>query len=401
MKVPLLDLKAQYAPLRTEIRAALDEVCDEQQFILGPRVQTFEEHVAAYCGVPHAIGLSSGTDALLASLMALGVSPGDAVITTSFTFFAALGSIVRLGAFPLLADIDPATFNLSPESVRAVLKHPPSRLKKHALKAKVLLPVHLFGQCAEMDSLLDLARQHGLRVVEDAAQAIGAEYPWPASGRPWPASGRPARRGLAKAGSMGDIGCFSFFPSKNLGGFGDGGGAVTRDPELAATLRALRVHGSTKKYYHQLVSGNFRLDALQAAVLDIKLRYLEDWHAARRKHAAFYDRAFQGTAVRTPPAVYAGSKLKNYHTYNQYVVRVPERDRVSAALSRAGIGCEIYYPVPMHLQPCFRELGYRVGDFPESERAAGEVLALPIYPELTESMQQTVVEEVLKATGAG
>lgn len=381
MNVPLLDLKAQYAPLREEIRAAMDEVCDAQQFILGARVKAFEAHVAAYCGVPHAVGLSSGTDALLAALMALDIAPGDAIITTPFTFFATIGSIVRLGAFPLMADIDPLTFNLSPAGVRAVLENPPSRLKKHAPKA--LLPVHLFGQCADMDPLLELARQHGLRVIEDAAQAIGAEY--------------PARAGACKAGAMGDIGCFSFFPSKNLGGFGDGGMAVTRDATLAADLRAILDHGSVERYRHDRLGGNFRLDALQAAVLDIKLKHLESWHAARRAHAAFYDRAFRGSAVQTPPAAYADRTLTNHHIYNQYVVRVPERDRVYAALQKAGIGCAIYYPVPMHLQPCFRDLGYRVGDFPESEQAAREVLALPIYPELTEAMQQAVVDEVLKA----
>jgi len=380
MKIPLLDLKAQYAPLRAEIRAAIDEVCDAQQFILGARVQAFEAHVAAYCGAPYAVGLSSGTDALLAALMALDIGPGDAVITSPFTFFATLGSIVRTGAFPLMADIDPLTFNLSPASVRALLESPPRR-KKHTPKA--LLPVHLFGQCADMDPLMDLAKQHGLHVIEDAAQAIGAEY--------------PARTGVHRAGTMGDIGCFSFFPSKNLGGFGDGGMAITRDAPLDTALRTIRVHGSAEEYRHDRLSGNFRLDALQAAVLDVKLKYLESWHAARRAHADFYNRAFRGSAVQSPQAAYAGHALTNYHIYNQYVVRVPERDRVRAALQKAGIGCNIYYPVPMHLQPCFRDLGYRAGDFPESEQAAREVLALPIYPELTDAMQQAVVDEVLKA----
>ncbi|MBI2440036.1 MAG: DegT/DnrJ/EryC1/StrS family aminotransferase [Lentisphaerae bacterium] len=386
MKVPLLDLKAQYAQLRGEIRAVMDEVCEQQQFILGPRVQAFEAHVAAYCGVPHAVGLSSGTDALMAALMALDVKAGDAVITTPFTFFAVLGAIVRLGAFPLLADIDPVTFNLSPESVRALLRHPRERLKKYVAKAKVLLPVHLFGQCADMAPLLDLARQYNLSVIEDAAQAIGTEYPAPS--------------GAAKAGSLGAIGCFSFFPSKNLGGFGDGGMAITRDDSLAAALRTLRVHGSVTKYRHELLGGNFRLDELQAAVLDVKLRHLESWHAERRTHADFYDRAFQGTQVRTPRAVYAGKNLRNYHTYNQYVVRLPERVRVYTALRASDIGCEIYYPAPMHLQPCLSHLGYRAGDFPESEQATREVLALPVYPELTENMQQAVVAEVLKALSA-
>lgn len=381
MKVPLLDLKAQYAPLREEIRAAMDEVCDAQQFILGAKVQAFEAHAAAYCGAPHAVGLSSGTDAILAALMALDIGPGDAVITSPFTFFATIGSIVRLGAFPLMADIDPVTFNLSPAAARSLLENPPRSLKKHAVKA--IMPVHLYGQCADMDPLLDLARQYGLRIIEDAAQAIGAEY--------------PAKTGARKAGAMGTIGCFSFFPSKNLGGFGDGGMAVTGDAALDAALRSIRVHGSVVKYRHDRLSGNFRLDSLQAAVLDIKLKHLDGWHAARRAHAAFYDQAFKDSAALAPRAVYAGSALANYHIYNQYVIRVPERDRVRDALQKAGIGCDIYYPVPMHLQPCFRDLGYRAGDFPESERAAGEVLALPVYPELTEAMQQAVVDEVLKA----
>ncbi|MDD5678342.1 MAG: DegT/DnrJ/EryC1/StrS family aminotransferase [Kiritimatiellae bacterium] len=383
MKVPLLDLKAQYAPLREEIRTAMDEVCDAQQFILGARVQAFEAHVAAYCGVPYAIGLSSGTDALLAALMSLDIGPGDAVITSPFTFFATIGSIVRLGAFPLMADIDPVTFNLSPAGVRSLIESPPRRLKKRTIKA--LMPVHLFGQCADMNPLLDLARQYGLCVIEDAAQAIGAEY--------------PARTGVSKAGAMGDIGCFSFFPSKNLGGFGDGGMAVTRNATLDSALRTIRVHGSAEQYRHDRLSGNFRLDALQAAVLDVKLKHLESWHAARRVHAAFYDHAFQGSKVQAPRSVYAGQILTNHHIYNQYVIRVAERDRVQAALQKAGIGCAIYYPVPMHLQPCFRYLGYHTGDFPESEQAAREVLALPIYPELTEAMQQAVADEVLKAAG--
>lgn len=381
MKVPLLDLKAQYAPLRKAIRAAMDEVCDTQQFILGARVKEFESHMAAYCGTPYAVGLSSGTDALLAALMALDIGPGDAVITSPFTFFATLGSIVRLGAFPLLADIDPLTFNLNPAAVRTLLENPPTRLKKYTPKA--LLPVHLFGQCADMDPLLDLARQYNLHVIEDAAQAIGAEY--------------PSRAGVAKAGTMGAIGCFSFFPSKNLGGFGDGGMAITRAAPLDQALRAIRVHGSVEKYRHDRLSGNFRLDALQAAVLDVKLKHLEHWHATRRAHAAFYDLAFQGSAVQPPRTAYAGRALVNHHIYNQYVIRLPERDRVRTALQKAGIGCDIYYPVPMHLQPCFQNLDYHPGDFPESERAAREVLALPVYPELTETMQQAVVDEVLKA----
>jgi dTDP-4-amino-4,6-dideoxygalactose transaminase len=381
MKVPLLDLKAQYAPLREEIRKALDEVCDSQYFILGPRVQAFEAHAAAYCGVSHAVGLSSGTDALLAALMALDIGPGDAVVTSPYTFFATGGSIARLGAVPLFADIEPATFNLDPKLVRKVLEAPPARFRDRKLKA--LLPVHLYGQCAAMDPLRELAEEFQGVVVEDAAQAIGAEY--------------PAKDGAKKAGAMGRIGCFSFFPSKNLGGFGDGGMAVTNDAALADKLRAIRVHGSTVKYRHFLVGANFRLDALQAAVLEVKLKHLDGWHAARRAHAAWYDRAFAGTPVRTPPAVYAGRGLAQPHIYNQYVVRVPNRDRVRDRLAAAEIGCEIYYPLPLHLQECFRDLGYRAGDFPESERAAAETLALPVYPELTEPMLRQVAEAVLAA----
>ncbi len=381
MNVPLLDLKAQYATLREEIRHALDEVCDTQQFILGERVQQFEAHVAEYSGVQHAVGLSSGTDALLAALMALDIQAGDAVITSPFTFFATAGSVARLGAIPLFADIDPVTFNLDPAAVERLLAKPPPRFRKNRIKA--LMPVHLFGQCAEMQSLLDLARAHNLAVIEDAAQAIGAEYPW---------------RGAARrAGAMGDIGCFSFFPSKNLGAFGDAGMAVTNSTEKAAALRALRMHGSTLKYRHDVLSGNFRLDALQAVVLDTKLKHLEKWHAARRAHAAFYNSAFENSAVQTPAAVYAGHAAVNFHIYNQYVVRVPKRDRVREQLLKSGIGCEIYYPIPMHLQPCFRHLGYQAGDFPVSEQAAREVLALPVYPELNEAMLQTVADALIKA----
>lgn len=381
MAVPLLDLKAQYTALRDEIRRVIDQVCDAQQFILGPRVQTLEAHVAAYCGSAQAIGLSSGTDALLAALMALEVNPGDAVVTSPYTFFATAGSIVRLGAIPLFADIDPVTFNLNPACVRQVLESASRR--RRTFKRKILMPVHLFGQCADMDPLMALAGEFGCPIIEDAAQAIGAEY--------------PSRQGVKKAGTMGRIGCFSFFPSKNLGGFGDGGMAVTQDAALAETLRVIRVHGSTGHYCHQRVGGNFRLDALQAAVLDVKLKYLDTWHTVRQEHAAYYNRAFQGTPVQTPQAVFAGRGLTHPHIYNQYVIRVPRRDPVCERLTAADIGCAIYYPIPLHLQECFRSLGYREGDFPESEKAARETLALPVYPELTESMMRQVAEAVLGA----
>ena len=381
MKVPLLDLTGQYQTIREEVRAAIDAVCDSQRFILGPKVEAFEANVARYCGARHAVGVSSGTDALIVALMALEVGPGDAVITTPYTFFATVGSIVRVGATPVFADIDPVTYNLSAAGVEALLRAWPSRLQ--GVRPKVLLPVHLYGQCADMDALGAVARRHGLRVVEDAAQAIGAEY--------------PSSAGARKAGAMGDMGCFSFFPSKNLGGFGDGGMVTTDDTELAERLRVLRDHGAKPKYYHQRVGGNFRLDALQAAVLDVKLKRLDQWHEARRAHALRYDAAFRGTAVSAPAAVYAGRGVKDPHIYNQYVVRVPARDQVRQSLQQADIGCEVYYPVPLHLQECFRDLGYRAGDFPESERSAGQTLALPVYPELTGPMQEYVADTLKSA----
>jgi dTDP-4-amino-4,6-dideoxygalactose transaminase len=384
VKVPLLDLKAQYAPLRERIRAAMDAVCDEQQFILGPRVERFERRVAEHCGTKFAVGVSSGTDALLVALMALGVGPGDGVITTPYTFFATVGSIARLGAVPLFADIDPGTYNLAPDRVRALLENPPERARK--ARPKVLLPVHLYGQAADMDPLLALAREHGLKVVEDAAQAFGAQYPSAATPR--------------RAGSMGDAGCFSFFPSKNLGGFGDGGMVVTNDSGLFERMRSLRNHGAgAVRYCHDLVGGNFRLDALQAAVLDVKLDFVEAWHDGRRGRASRYDAAFRGSGIGVPEARYRGAGLRDFHTYNQYVVRVPGRDRARERLAADGIGCEIYYPVPHHLQACFRGLGHGQGDFPESERAASETLAVPVYPELTEEMQDRVVSELLKGGG--
>lgn len=375
MQVPLLDLKAQYAGIRDEVRSVIDEICDEQQFIFGPRLAALESHVAEYCGVPQAVGVSSGTDALLVSLMALGVKAGDAVVTSPYTFFATVGSIARLGAVPVFVDIDPVTFNLDVGAVRAVLENP------GGVKPRFLMPVHLFGQAADMDPLLDLAREHDLRVIEDAAQAIGAQY--------------PSAHGVLRAGSMGDTGCFSFFPSKNLGGFGDGGIVTARDPEVADVVRCLRHHGAGAEYQHKLLGGNFRLDALQAGVLDVKLRRLPEWHAGRRQNAARYDEAFRGTPVQSPAAVYAESGVVDYHIYNQYVVRVPDRDRVLQELREANIGCAVYYPVPLHRQGCLRELGYTAGDFPESERASRETLALPVYPELTREMQDYVATTVL------
>lgn len=376
MKVPLLDLKAQYSKIRDDVRKVLDEVCDSQYFILGPRVEAFEKRMAGYCGTGYAVGVSSGTDALLLALMALDIGPGDAVITTPYSFFATAGSIARTGATPIFADIDPVTFNIDPVKVRGLMSNMPQRFKK--LKVRAIMPVHLYGQSADMDPLLEIADEQGWKVIEDAAQAVGAEY--------------PSKRGTLKAGSIGDIGCFSFFPSKNLGGFGDGGLVTTNDKDLREKMVRLRNHGAHPKYYHSMIGGNFRLDALQAAVLDVKLNHIESWHEARRRNAGRYDAALRGSAVGTPRAVYAGKGIRNYHIYNQYVVRVHGRDAMREKFAKAEIGCEVYYPVPLHLQECFKYLGYKEGDLPESEKAARETLALPIYPELTAEMQEHVAK---------
>jgi dTDP-4-amino-4,6-dideoxygalactose transaminase len=382
MQVPLLDLTLQYRPLATQIQAAIERVCAGQHFILGPAVKELEASVAAYSQCRHGIGVSSGTDALLLALMALGIGPGDAVITASFSFFATAGTIARTGARPLFCDIEPTTFNLSPAALeRLIEQHCEWRggeLLHRASGARVraLMPVHLYGQLADMPPLMDSARRCGLKVIEDAAQAIGA------------ADARGAR-----ACSFGDIGCLSFFPSKNLGAFGDAGMCVTNDAALAERLRVLRVHGGKPKYYHALIGGNFRIDELQAAVLNVKLKHLDAWTAGRQRNAAFYDRAFAhaglGDAVQTPPAP-AGAR----HIYNQYVIRARARDQLRQHLAAAGVGTEIYYPVPLHLQQCFAYLGAAAGDFPHSERAATETLALPIYPELTEPQLQYVVDSV-------
>src|ERR1700686_4130807 len=367
--VPLLDLKAQFAQIRAEVMPVIDRVCASQHFILGEHVHALEEEVAGYCGASAGIGVSSGTDALLIALMALGIGAGDEVITSPFTFFATAGTIARAGARPVFCDIDPPTFNLSPAAVRAFIadycQTEGNRLINRTTGGRIraLMPVHLYGQCPDMDPLMPMSRQYGLKVIEDAAQAIGTQY----------ADGR-------HAGTIGDIGCFSFFPSKNLGAFGDAGLCTTNDAELAETLRVLRVHGGKPKYFHALIGGNFRIDELQAAVLRVKLKYLDGWTEARQRNAAFYDGAFAAAALganlRTPLAV-AGYR----HIFNQYVVRAQNRDALRARLSERGIGSEIYYPVPLHLQKCFEYLNYRAGDFPQSERAAAETLALPIYPD--------------------
>lgn len=377
--VPLLDLKAQYQSIEAEVMETLGKVCASQKFILGDHVKMLEERIASYCQCNYGIGVSSGTDALLVALMALGVGPQDEVITTPYTFFATGGVISRLGARPLFCDIDPITYNLSPQSVADLIKEQckleNGKLinKKTGGTVKTLLPVHLYGQVADMEPLLALARENLLTVVEDAAQAIGSEY-------------RDGRR----AGGMGDIGCFSFFPSKNLGAFGDGGMCTTRNPILAERLRVLRVHGAKPKYYHALIGGNFRLDEIQAAVLSIKLKYLDGWTAKRQRNAQYYDASFRENNLLefvSPPQVMAGYR----HIYNQYVIRVKQRDDLKKHLTDAKIGTEIYYPVPLHLQECFEQLGYQPEDCPESERAARDTLALPIYPELTQAQQRYVV----------
>ncbi len=365
MNVPLLDLKAQFAPMRAEIMAAVSEVFESQYFILGPQVAAFEQECAAYIGAPHAVGVSSGTDALLLALMALGIGPGDEVITTPYTFFATAGSVARLGATPVFVDIVPDTYNMDVSKIAAAITP----------RTKAIMPVHLYGQCVDMDPLLALARKHQLFVIEDAAQAIGARYK------------------DKQAGTLGTVGCFSFFPSKNLGGAGDGGLVTTSDAALCEKMKQLRMHGMEPKYYHALIGGNFRLDALQAAVLRVKLKYLNAWHEGRRKNAAKYNAAF----ARCPAIVTPTVRPDCYMIYNQYVIRVPQRDKVLAALKAATIGSEVYYPVALHQQKCFAYLGCRPGAFPEAERAACETLALPIYPELTDEQLRYVAETVLTA----
>jgi len=365
MKVPLLDLKAQYHSIKAEIGAAIDAVLESQHFILGPTVEECERRIADYSACKFGVGVTSGTDALLLALMAEGIGPGDEVITTPFTFFATAGSIARVGAKPVFVDICPKSYNIAA-----------SKIEKHVTKnTKAIIPVHLFGQCAEMDPILEIAGRHGLVVIEDAAQAIGAEY-----------KGR-------RAGSMGHYGCFSFFPSKNLGGGGDGGMVVTQDPERADRLRILRVHGSKPKYYHKVIGGNFRLDALQAAIVGAKLPHLDAWTAGRQANAQRYRRLFQEAGLVEQGLVVLPAEIpERRHIYNQFVVRVPRRDELRKHLTDQGIGTEIYYPVPLHLQECFRYLGYGEGDCPESEAAARDTVALPIYPELTDEQIRCVVD---------
>ena len=371
MKVPLLDLKAQYGTIREEILKVTEEVYESQYFILGPHVEALEKEIAEYCSTKYAIGVSSGTDALLISLMAADIGPQDQVITPPYTFFATAGCIARAGAKPVFVDIVPETYNISPQGIEKILVDM-SRAERSRVKA--IIPVHLYGQCAEMESILQIAKKYNLYVIEDAAQAIGAEY-----------NGK-------RAGSMGDFGCFSFFPSKNLGAFGDGGIVTASSEELHEHLKIIRVHGSRPKYYHKFIGGNFRLDALQAAVVSVKLKYLDEWSRGRQENAKTYRALFAESGLE-------GIKLpvekENRHIYNQFVIQVPEkRDELRRFLQQEEIGTEIYYPVPLHLQECFAYLNYKKGDCPISERAATHTLALPIYPELTDDQQAYVVEKI-------
>jgi dTDP-4-amino-4,6-dideoxygalactose transaminase len=400
MKIPLLDLKAQYRAMKSEIDAAIAEVMESQHFILGPKVVECENAIAHYSGCSCAVGVSSGTDALLICLMAEGIGPGDEVITTPYTFFATAGSIARTGATPVFVDIDPVTYNIDPAKIEV----------KITPRTRAIIPVHLYGQMADMDAILEIAHRRGLIVIEDAAQAIGAEC-----------KGR-------RAGSLGEYGCFSFFPSKNLGAAGDGGMVVTSDAKRAEKLRCLRAHGSQPKYHHKLIGGNFRLDALQAALVSAKLTHLDAWTAARQHNAKRYDALFAETGLKVGyssayerenggtqsragdsgqamldlllPAV-----LTDRHVFNQYVIRIADRERLKAKLDAKGVSTEVYYPVPMHLQECFSYLGHAEGDFPHSEDAARQTLALPIYPELTEDQARYVVECVrdwlVDRTGGG
>jgi dTDP-4-amino-4,6-dideoxygalactose transaminase len=363
-RVPLLDLTAQYPPMRQEILAAIARVADSQRFILGAEVEAFEREIAGAIGVAHAIGVSSGTDAILAALMALGIGAGDEVVTPTYSFFATAGCVVRVGATPRLVDVDPTTFNIDPALIEAAITP----------RTRAIMPVHLFGLCADMPPILEIARRRGIPVIEDAAQAIGA------------------------AAIVGALGCLSFFPSKNLGAFGDAGLVVSNDAGIADRVRLLRNHGAHERYFHEIVGGNFRLDAIQAAVLRVKLPRLEGWTEGRRRNAARYRQLFAEArldGIVTLPTDPSGRR----HIYNQFVIRAPRRDGLRAYLDAAGIGTEIYYPVPFHLQKCFESLGYRRGDFPHAERAAADSLALPIYSELTDAQQRQVVDTISRFYG--
>ncbi len=391
MKVPLLDLQAQLSYLENDLIAAVTRVIKSTRYIQGPEVEKLEQEIAEYSGASYGVGVTSGTDALLVCLMGLGIGQGDKVITSPFSFFATMGAILRVGATPVFADIDPVSFNIDPSKIGELLAADTER------KIKAIIPVHLYGQCAEMAAIMQLAEQYQLPVIEDAAQAIGAEYPIEKNGK----------IDYQRAGSMGKAGCFSFFPSKNLGGIGDGGMVVVQEKEFAEKLILLRNHGAHPKYYHKLVGGNFRLDPIQAAALRVKLPYLKRWHRQRAENATFYNRLFNEaglvaeTKVRLPVSVFANTMLDaghdspNVHIYNQYVIRVERRTELIHWLAKNDIGCEIYYPVPLHKQECLGLLATET-HCPEAEKAAGETLALPIYPELTSSMQTYVIEKIVQ-----
>ena len=381
MNVPSLDLKAQYLSLKDEMNQRILEVLASQGFVLGPEVEALEKELAALHGTVHAIGVSSGSDALLLALMALGIGEGDSVVTTPFSFFATAGSIARLRARPIFCDIDNKSYNLDPEALAEVLKREIRDQGNRGIKA--VIPVHLYGQCAEMDSINALAGEYGLSVIEDACQAVGSEY--------------PSRRGVMKACALGTAGAISFYPTKNLGGIGDGGMVLTNDGDLAQKIKTLRVHGESRRYFYDVLGGNFRLDALQAAALRVKLRHFEDWQEKRRDRAETYDRAFSESGLSEegfivlPEAVYKKSGIKNYHTYHQYVIRAKNRDGLQTRLKERGVGTSIFYPLGLHRQRCFAYLGYRADDFPVTENSARETLALPLYPELTASQQDYVI----------
>jgi dTDP-4-amino-4,6-dideoxygalactose transaminase len=390
MNVPLLDLQAQMEYLEDDLIAAVTRVVKSTRYIQGPEVEEFEKEIAEYCGTGYGVGVTSGTDALLISLMSLGIGPGDQVLTTPYSFFATMGVILRVGATPVFADIDPVSFNIDPARMEEMLAADSNR------RIKAIMPVHLYGQCAEMSAILGLARRYDLPVIEDAAQAIGAEYPMTEAGNIV----------YRKAGSMGIAGCFSFFPSKNLGGIGDGGMVVTQDKDFADRLVLLRNHGAHPKYYHKLVGGNFRLDPIQAVALRVKLPYLERWHRQRSENARRYGHLFSETGlvdtgrivlprVVYPVAAGAHDAGANVHIYNQYVLRVERRDELREWLGRNDIGCEIYYPVPLHKQECLGKAA-AVAYCPEAEKAADTTIALPVYPELTEAMQAYVVEKIVQ-----
>ena len=365
VNVPLLDLKAQYRSIKAEVLSVMERVCDEQGFVLGPRVVDFEKATAQYIGSQYAIGCASGSDALLLSLMAFGVKGGDEVITVPFTFFATAGAISRLGAKPVFVDIQPETFNIDPNQIERAITP----------RTKAIIPVHLFGQCADMEAINEIAKRKHIPVIEDACQAIGA-----------------ARHGK-RAGALADTGCFSFFPTKNLGGFGDGGLITTDDQALADALSMLRVHGSRVRYLHEAVGINSRLDALQAAILHVKLKYLDQWTEGRRRNAERYQQLF-AQANLLDRVTLPLTAPENFHVYNQYTVRVAKRDELRTFLKDQGVGSEVYYPLPMHLQNCYQELGHRKGSFPQSERAAEEVLSLPVYAELAAEQQGYVVQMI-------